>query len=95
MQTSTTQEEPNIDAEQQAKEKQGVMQVAAQHNRWSVHYKYKHGTTKAELYDSGRQHDKGKALWEPQPSMTNALLYDRAKAPDGGKHHDKGVTLWW
>ena len=51
-----------VDAEQQAKEKQGVMQVAAQHDRCSVHYRYKRGTTKAELCDSGKQHDKGKAL---------------------------------
>ena len=67
-----------MDAKQQAK-KQSVMQVATQHGRCSVYYRYKQGTTKAELYDSGQQHDKGKALQERQPSMPDAALYGRAR----------------
>ena len=55
------------------------MQVAAQHSRCSVYYRYKRGTTKAELYDSGKQRDKGKASQEWQASMTDATLYDKAR----------------
>ena len=39
MQCSMTKEEPVIDAEQEAK-KQGVMKMAAQHDRCSMHYRY-------------------------------------------------------
>ena len=68
-----------MDAKQQAK-KQSVMQVATQHDRCSVYYRYKRGTTKAELYDSGSNMIKaGKASRGRRPSMTDATLYDRAR----------------